>query len=126
MPSSLYASHDSCIALLYTYTTVYWYIPKNVEDTVHREVEIMQHLSGHPAVVTLKAVCGGCKSKVIVRWPSLLPILSLSLEQKLRRSWRRWQSQLGVVWSGHASVLRVLPVACVCARCRGVRMLCLL
>lgn len=63
MPSSLYASHDSCIALLYTYTTVSWYIPKNVEDTVHREVEIMQHLSGHPAVVTLKAICGGCKSK---------------------------------------------------------------
>lgn len=26
------------------------------EDTVHREVEIMQHLSGHPGVVTLKAV----------------------------------------------------------------------
>nr|CDM81399.1 unnamed protein product [Triticum aestivum] len=36
---------------------------RNVEDTVHREVEIVQHLSGHPAVVTLKAVCGGCKSK---------------------------------------------------------------
>ena len=36
---------------------------RNVEDTVHREVEIMQHLSGHPAVVTLKAICGGCKSK---------------------------------------------------------------
>ncbi|XP_037458147.1 uncharacterized protein LOC119329241 [Triticum dicoccoides] len=36
---------------------------RNVEDTVHREVEIMQHLSGHPAVVTLKAVCGGCKLK---------------------------------------------------------------
>ncbi|GFY96100.1 phosphoenolpyruvate carboxylase-related kinase 2 [Actinidia rufa] len=26
------------------------------EETVHREVEIMQHLSGHPGVVTLKAV----------------------------------------------------------------------
>uniref|UniRef100_M8BGV6 Putative 60S ribosomal protein L14 n=1 Tax=Aegilops tauschii TaxID=37682 RepID=M8BGV6_AEGTA len=37
---------------------------RNVEDTVHREVEIMQHLSGHPAVVTLKAVCSGCKSKL--------------------------------------------------------------
>ncbi|XP_044344222.1 uncharacterized protein [Triticum aestivum] len=48
---------------VYTYTTATWYIPKNVEDTVHREVEIVQHLSGHPAVVTLKAVCGGCKSK---------------------------------------------------------------
>ncbi|VAI79057.1 unnamed protein product [Triticum turgidum subsp. durum] len=59
---------------------------RNVEDTVHREVEIMQHLSGHPAVVTLKAVCGGCKSKMIVRRPSLLPILSLPLEQKLRTS----------------------------------------
>ncbi|CAN6465768.1 unnamed protein product [Victoria cruziana] len=29
---------------------------KNGEETVHREVEIMQHLSGHPGVVTLKAV----------------------------------------------------------------------
>ncbi|KAF8377337.1 hypothetical protein HHK36_030714 [Tetracentron sinense] len=27
-----------------------------LEETVHREVEIMQHLSGHPGVVTLKAV----------------------------------------------------------------------
>jgi len=26
------------------------------EETVHREVEIMQHVSGHPGVVTLKAV----------------------------------------------------------------------
>ncbi|KAK9266506.1 hypothetical protein L1049_012561 [Liquidambar formosana] len=26
------------------------------EETVHQEVEIMQHLSGHPGVVTLKAV----------------------------------------------------------------------
>ncbi|KAK9110966.1 hypothetical protein Scep_018485 [Stephania cephalantha] len=26
------------------------------EETVHREVEIMQHLSGHPGIVTLKAV----------------------------------------------------------------------
>nr|DAD40997.1 TPA_asm: hypothetical protein HUJ06_015320 [Nelumbo nucifera] len=30
-------------------------LPKG-EETVHREVEIMQHLSGHPGVVTLKAV----------------------------------------------------------------------
>ncbi|XP_020580996.1 serine/threonine-protein kinase PEPKR2 [Phalaenopsis equestris] len=29
---------------------------KNGEETVHREVEIMQHISGHPNVVTLKAV----------------------------------------------------------------------
>ncbi|KAK7301144.1 hypothetical protein RJT34_12005 [Clitoria ternatea] len=29
---------------------------KGEEDTVHREVEIMQHLSGHPGVVTLEAV----------------------------------------------------------------------
>lgn len=29
---------------------------KKGEETVHREVEIMQHLSGHPGVVTLKAV----------------------------------------------------------------------
>ncbi|XP_008812230.2 serine/threonine-protein kinase PEPKR2-like isoform X2 [Phoenix dactylifera] len=29
---------------------------KNGEETVHREVEIMQHLSGHPNVVNLKAV----------------------------------------------------------------------
>ncbi|MQM01443.1 hypothetical protein Taro_034200 [Colocasia esculenta] len=31
-------------------------LPKNGEETVHREVEIMQHLSGHPGVVTLNAV----------------------------------------------------------------------
>jgi serine/threonine protein kinase len=31
-------------------------LPKNGEETVHRKVEIMQHLSGHPGVVTLKAV----------------------------------------------------------------------
>ncbi|XP_062199093.1 serine/threonine-protein kinase PEPKR2-like [Phragmites australis] len=31
-------------------------LPKNGEETVHREVEIMQHLSGHPGVVTLKTV----------------------------------------------------------------------
>ncbi|KAH0460587.1 hypothetical protein IEQ34_011250 [Dendrobium chrysotoxum] len=31
-------------------------LPKNGEETVHREVEIMQHISGHPNVVTLKAV----------------------------------------------------------------------
>ncbi|KAM3258051.1 hypothetical protein ACQJBY_050032 [Aegilops geniculata] len=31
-------------------------LPKNGEETVHREVEIMQHLSGHPGVVMLKAV----------------------------------------------------------------------
>ena len=29
---------------------------KKGEETVHREVEIMQHLSGHPRVVTLHAV----------------------------------------------------------------------
>ncbi|XP_017237344.1 serine/threonine-protein kinase PEPKR2 isoform X2 [Daucus carota subsp. sativus] len=32
------------------------------EETVHREVEIMQHLSGHPGVVTLKAVYEDPKS----------------------------------------------------------------
>ncbi|WVZ65255.1 hypothetical protein U9M48_014651 [Paspalum notatum var. saurae] len=31
-------------------------LPRNGEETVHREVEIMQHLSGHPGVVTLRAV----------------------------------------------------------------------
>ncbi|CAD6245560.1 unnamed protein product [Miscanthus lutarioriparius] len=31
-------------------------LPKNGGDTAHREVEIMQHLSGHPGVVTLRAV----------------------------------------------------------------------
>ncbi|XP_039127643.1 serine/threonine-protein kinase PEPKR2 [Dioscorea cayenensis subsp. rotundata] len=31
-------------------------LPKNGEETVHREVEIMQHLSGHPGIVTLKGV----------------------------------------------------------------------
>ncbi|XP_072990863.1 serine/threonine-protein kinase PEPKR2 [Typha latifolia] len=34
-------------------------LAKNGEETVHREVEIMQHLSGHPGVVTLKAVFEG-------------------------------------------------------------------
>ena len=29
---------------------------KKGEETVHREVEIMQHLSGHPGVMTLQAV----------------------------------------------------------------------
>ncbi|XP_058096972.1 serine/threonine-protein kinase PEPKR2 [Magnolia sinica] len=31
-------------------------LPKVGDETVHREVEIMQHLSGHPSVVTLQAV----------------------------------------------------------------------
>ncbi|CAO2202260.1 unnamed protein product [Urochloa humidicola] len=31
-------------------------LPKNAGDTAHREVEIMQHLSGHPGLVTLRAV----------------------------------------------------------------------
>lgn len=31
-------------------------LPKMGEETVHRELEIMQHLSGHPSVVTLQAV----------------------------------------------------------------------
>ncbi|XP_051188175.1 serine/threonine-protein kinase PEPKR2 [Lolium perenne] len=31
-------------------------LPKSGGETVHREVEIMQHLSGHPGVVTLRAV----------------------------------------------------------------------
>ncbi|KAJ6843486.1 serine/threonine-protein kinase PEPKR2 [Iris pallida] len=31
-------------------------LKKNGEESVHREVEIMQHLSGHPNVVALKAV----------------------------------------------------------------------
>ncbi|WOL06558.1 serine/threonine-protein kinase PEPKR2 [Canna indica] len=31
-------------------------LPKNGEESVHREVEIMQHLSGHPGIVMLKAV----------------------------------------------------------------------
>ncbi|KAJ1268893.1 hypothetical protein BS78_07G167900 [Paspalum vaginatum] len=31
-------------------------LPKSGGDTAHREVEIMQHLSGHPGVVTLRAV----------------------------------------------------------------------
>lgn len=31
-------------------------LPKNGGDTAHREVEVMQHLSGHPGVVTLRAV----------------------------------------------------------------------
>ncbi|RWV77269.1 hypothetical protein GW17_00061920 [Ensete ventricosum] len=35
---------------------------KNGEETVHREVEIMQHVSGHPGIVTLKAVFEDSKS----------------------------------------------------------------
>lgn len=31
-------------------------LPKNAGETAHREVEIMQHLSGHPGIVTLRAV----------------------------------------------------------------------
>jgi serine/threonine protein kinase len=31
-------------------------LPKNGGDTAHREVEVMQHLSGHPGVVTLRAI----------------------------------------------------------------------
>eukprot|EP01018_Ginkgo_biloba_P031386 Gb_17014 [translate_table: standard] len=31
-------------------------LPKKGEENVHKEVEIMQHLSGHPSVVTLRAV----------------------------------------------------------------------
>jgi serine/threonine protein kinase len=31
-------------------------LPKNGKEIVHREVEIIQHLSGHPGVITLKAV----------------------------------------------------------------------
>ncbi|KAM0921146.1 hypothetical protein ACQ4PT_007041 [Festuca glaucescens] len=31
-------------------------LPKKGEETVHREVEIMQHLSGHSGVVTLRSV----------------------------------------------------------------------
>ncbi|CAL9777503.1 unnamed protein product [Musa acuminata subsp. burmannicoides] len=31
-------------------------LPKNGGETVHREVEIMQHLSGHPGIVMLKSV----------------------------------------------------------------------
>ncbi|KAL6661262.1 hypothetical protein ACP70R_000646 [Stipagrostis hirtigluma subsp. patula] len=31
-------------------------LPKNGGETAHREVEVMQHLSGHPGVVTLRAV----------------------------------------------------------------------
>ncbi|KAH1072172.1 hypothetical protein J1N35_024500 [Gossypium stocksii] len=36
------------------------------EDLVHREVEIMQHLSGHPGIVTLKAVYEDLKSFFLV------------------------------------------------------------
>ncbi|KAF8747793.1 hypothetical protein HU200_013204 [Digitaria exilis] len=31
-------------------------LPKNAGETAHREVEIMQHLSGHPGIVTLRSV----------------------------------------------------------------------
>lgn len=31
-------------------------IPKNTEENVYKEIEIMQHLSGHPNIVTLLAV----------------------------------------------------------------------
>ncbi|KHG03938.1 Serine/threonine-protein kinase PEPKR2 [Gossypium arboreum] len=36
------------------------------EDLVHQEVEIMQHLSGHPGIVTLKAVYEDLKSFFLV------------------------------------------------------------
>ncbi|KAF2320509.1 hypothetical protein GH714_027841 [Hevea brasiliensis] len=36
------------------------------EDLVHREVEIMQHLSGHPGIVTLKAVYEDSESFYLV------------------------------------------------------------
>ncbi|KAJ9159170.1 hypothetical protein P3X46_024695 [Hevea brasiliensis] len=36
------------------------------EDPVHREVEIMQHLSGHPGIVTLKAVYEDSESFYLV------------------------------------------------------------
>ncbi|XP_050210381.1 serine/threonine-protein kinase PEPKR2-like [Mercurialis annua] len=39
---------------------------KKGEDLVHREVEIMQHLSGHPGVVTLKAVYEDSESFYLV------------------------------------------------------------
>ncbi|KAL1544361.1 serine/threonine-protein kinase PEPKR2-like [Salvia divinorum] len=39
---------------------------KKGEEIVHREVEIMQHLSGHPGVVTLKAVYEDAESFYLV------------------------------------------------------------
>lgn len=39
---------------------------KKGEDLVHREVEIMQHLSGHPGIVTLKAVYEDSESFYLV------------------------------------------------------------
>ncbi|XVE49507.1 hypothetical protein DITRI_Ditri01bG0087900 [Diplodiscus trichospermus] len=39
---------------------------RKAEDLVHQEVEIMQHLSGHPGIVTLKAVYEDLKSFFLV------------------------------------------------------------
>lgn len=41
-------------------------LPKKTEENVHKEVEIMQHLSGHPSVVTLRAVYEDAESLHLV------------------------------------------------------------
>lgn len=41
-------------------------LPKKTEENVHKEVEIMQHLSGHPSVVTLQAVYEDAESLHLV------------------------------------------------------------
>lgn len=41
-------------------------LPKKTEENVHKEVEIMQHISGHPSVVTLRAVYEDAESLHLV------------------------------------------------------------
>lgn len=41
-------------------------LPKKIEENVHKEVEIMQRLSGHPSVVTLQAVYEDAESLHLV------------------------------------------------------------
>jgi len=41
-------------------------LPRKTEENVHKEVETMQHLSGHPGVVTLQAVYEDAESLHLV------------------------------------------------------------
>jgi serine/threonine protein kinase len=41
-------------------------LPRKTEENVYKEVEIMQHLSGHPGVVTLQAVYEDAESLHLV------------------------------------------------------------
>jgi len=41
-------------------------LPKKTKEIVHREIEIMQHLSGHPTVVTLSVIYEDANSLYLV------------------------------------------------------------